>query len=75
MIEWKTSSSQIIVGSKASMIINGLMAQCCTMAATTRSRRSSMSKVEIGFAKGKPIYVGIDVHKKDWSIVLPRPPR
>ncbi len=20
-----------------------------------------------GFAKGKPIYVGIDVHKKDWA--------
>jgi hypothetical protein len=24
--------------------------------------------VEKGFARGKEIYVGIDVHKKDWSV-------
>jgi len=29
-----------------------------------------MSKVEVGFAKGKPIYVGIDVHKKDWVVTV-----
>lgn len=27
-----------------------------------------MAKVEQGFAKGKPIFVGIDVHKKDWTV-------
>jgi transposase len=27
-----------------------------------------MGKIEEGFAKGKPIYVGIDVHKKDWTV-------
>ena len=27
-----------------------------------------MGKVEEGFAKGKPVYVGIDVHKKDWTV-------
>lgn len=25
-----------------------------------------MANVEKGFAKGKPIFVGIDVHKRDW---------
>ena len=52
------------------MIINGLKAQSCAIAAKTRSRRSSMSKVEVGFAKGKPIYVGIDVHKRDWVVTV-----
>jgi len=27
-----------------------------------------MGKVEEGFAKGKPMYVGIDVHKRDWTV-------
>lgn len=27
-----------------------------------------MAKIEEGFAKGKPIYVGIDVHKRDWTV-------
>jgi len=27
-----------------------------------------MRKVEINFAKGKSIYVGLDVHKKDWTV-------
>ena len=27
-----------------------------------------MAKVEKGFAKGKSIFVGIDVHKKDWTV-------
>lgn len=27
-----------------------------------------MGKVEEGFAKGKPMYVGIDVHKWDWTV-------
>ncbi len=27
-----------------------------------------MANVQEGFAKGKPIYAGIDVHKKDWII-------
>lgn len=27
-----------------------------------------MPNVEKGFAKGKPIYVGIDVHKRDWVV-------
>ena len=27
-----------------------------------------MGKVEEGFAKGKPVYVGIDVHKRDWTV-------
>ena len=26
------------------------------------------SGIEKDFAKGKPIYVGIDVHKKDWTV-------
>ena len=29
-----------------------------------------MGKVECGFAKGKSIYVGIDVHKKDWVVTV-----
>jgi hypothetical protein len=27
-----------------------------------------MANVKQGFAKGKPIYVGIDEHKKDWVV-------
>jgi len=27
-----------------------------------------MTNVEVFFAKGKPIYVGMDVHKKDWTV-------
>lgn len=27
-----------------------------------------MANVEKGFGKGKPIYVGIDVHKRDWTV-------
>ena len=27
-----------------------------------------MANVQEGFGKGKPIYVGIDVHKKDWAV-------
>jgi transposase len=27
-----------------------------------------MGNVEKGFGKGKPIYVGIDVHKRDWTV-------
>jgi transposase len=27
-----------------------------------------MANVEEKFAKGKPVYVGIDVHKKDWTV-------
>ncbi len=59
-----------MIGNDVSLIINGLKAQCCTMAATTRPRRSSMGKVEVGFAKGKSIYVGIDVHKRDWAVTV-----
>ena len=29
-----------------------------------------MGKVEVGFAKGKSIYVGIDVHKRDWAVTV-----
>ena len=29
-----------------------------------------MSNVQQGFAKGKPIYVGIDVHKRDWVVTV-----
>jgi hypothetical protein len=32
---------------------------------TTRSRRFSDDKCRKEFAKGKPIFVGIDVHKRD----------
>ena len=88
MIERKTSfpienisgqAQQIIIGNYVPRIINGLEAQNCTMAVTTRfplvragssTRRSSMGKVEFGFAKGKSIYVGIDVHKKDWVVTV-----
>lgn len=27
-----------------------------------------MATVEKGFARGKEVYVGIDVHKKDWTV-------
>lgn len=27
-----------------------------------------MANVEKGFAKGKPIFVGVDVHKRDWTV-------
>jgi transposase len=27
-----------------------------------------MAKIEEGFAKGKPLFVGIDVHKRDWTV-------
>lgn len=27
-----------------------------------------MAKIEEGFAKGKPMYAGIDVHKRDWTV-------
>ena len=27
-----------------------------------------MANVRDGFAKGKPIFVGIDVHKRDWTV-------
>ena len=27
-----------------------------------------MANVEKDFTKGKPIYVGIDVHKRDWVV-------
>ena len=26
--------------------------------------------IEKGFAKGRPIYVGIDVHKRDWVVTV-----
>jgi transposase len=29
-----------------------------------------MANVEKDFAKGKPIYVGIDVHKRDWAVTV-----
>ena len=29
-----------------------------------------MGNVEKDFAKGKPIYVGIDVHKRDWVLTV-----
>jgi hypothetical protein len=29
-----------------------------------------MGKVERSFAKGKKIFVGIDVHKKDWVVIV-----
>ena len=29
-----------------------------------------MSNVQRDFAKGKPIYVGIDVHKVDWIVTV-----
>ena len=38
--------------------------------AQTRSKRFSMGKVEKDFAKGKPIYVGVDVHKRDWVVTV-----
>lgn len=27
-----------------------------------------MAKIEEGFAKGKPMYAGIDVHKRGWTV-------
>src|SRR5438046_984639 len=36
----------------------------------TRSRRSSMSNVDKDYAKGKPLHVGIDVHKRDWAVTV-----
>jgi len=29
-----------------------------------------MGKVEVGFAKGKSMSVGIDVHKRDWVVTV-----
>ncbi len=70
MVDRETSSSQIMIGNNVPGIINGLEAQYCTMGVTTRSRRSSMGKAGFGFAKGKSIYVGIDVHKKDRTVTV-----
>jgi transposase len=59
-----------MIGNNVPGIINGLEAQYCTMGVTTRSRWSSMGKAGFGFAKGKSIYVGIDVHKKDRTVTV-----
>lgn len=29
-----------------------------------------MANIQDGFAKGKPVYVGIDVHKRDWVVTV-----
>jgi len=59
-----------MIGDEVPVVINWLKARCYTMVAITGSRRFPMGKVNISLGKGKIIFVGIDVHKRNWTVTV-----